>query len=252
MAEWGKLYGSLHGSPKWRRASKGAKALWTTANSWCIDQEASDGVVPSDMLRLLGGTKLEANTLTSVGLWDEIDGGWRFHDWAERQRTKDEVDRDRESARERQRRSRARREDASRRDSRVTDRDGHSVSHAVSHAARGEERRVEERREERLGRADATPRTDAKKGSRIPNPFPVTPEMVEWARKEVPGLDHRAVTDRFIDYWAAIPGSKGVKLDWIATWRNWMRREGDGGGGGMGATPAPAGPSLWDKAAKHG
>jgi hypothetical protein len=29
---------------------------------------------------------------------------------------------------------------------------------------------------------------------------------------------------RFRDYWATVPGAKGVKLDWDATWRNWMRK----------------------------
>ena len=28
----------------------------------------------------------------------------------------------------------------------------------------------------------------------------------------------------FLDYWHAQPGQKGVKLDWLATWRNWVRR----------------------------
>lgn len=29
---------------------------------------------------------------------------------------------------------------------------------------------------------------------------------------------------KFCDYWNAIPGQRGVKLDWGATWRNWCRR----------------------------
>jgi hypothetical protein len=28
---------------------------------------------------------------------------------------------------------------------------------------------------------------------------------------------------KFPDYWAGISGAKGVKLDWSATWRNWIR-----------------------------
>jgi hypothetical protein len=30
--------------------------------------------------------------------------------------------------------------------------------------------------------------------------------------------------DRFRDYWRGIPGAKGRKSDWSATWRNWCRR----------------------------
>jgi hypothetical protein len=29
---------------------------------------------------------------------------------------------------------------------------------------------------------------------------------------------------KFRDYWIAQPGQKGVKVDWPATWRNWIRR----------------------------
>ena len=29
---------------------------------------------------------------------------------------------------------------------------------------------------------------------------------------------------RFKDYWLAQPGRKGVKADWPATWRNWIRK----------------------------
>lgn len=34
----------------------------------------------------------------------------------------------------------------------------------------------------------------------------------------------KRVADEFKDYWVSVPGSKGVKLDWMATWRNWVRR----------------------------
>jgi hypothetical protein len=29
--------------------------------------------------------------------------------------------------------------------------------------------------------------------------------------------------DQFKDYWISQAGQKGVKLDWFATWRNWVR-----------------------------
>lgn len=73
--------------------------------------------------------------------------------------------------------------------------------------------------------AVAKPTKSKTNGTRIPDPFAVTPEMVEWARRETPGLDHKAVTARFVDYWLAVPGAKGVKLDWVAVWRNWLRKE---------------------------
>ena len=38
------------------------------------------------------------------------------------------------------------------------------------------------------------------------------------------GYDRGSV-EGFRDYWIAQPGQKGVKTDWTATWRNWVRRQ---------------------------
>lgn len=41
------------------------------------------------------------------------------------------------------------------------------------------------------------------------------------------GLSHEQHADelaKFLDYWRSVPGAKGRKTDWPATWRNWMRR----------------------------
>lgn len=61
------------------------------------------------------------------------------------------------------------------------------------------------------------------RGTRIPNDFSVSFEMRVWARQRYPDLDLDDITESFVDYWKAIPGTKGIKLDWEATWRNWIR-----------------------------
>jgi len=96
--------------------------------------------------------------------------------------------------------------------------------------------------------ADAGPAKSKSRGTRIPEPFTVTPEMVEWARRECPGLNHKAITERFVDYWRGVAGSKSVKLDWPATWRNWMRREAEGGNTGRSPTERPRpGAGVWSQ-----
>jgi hypothetical protein len=62
-----------------------------------------------------------------------------------------------------------------------------------------------------------------KLGSRLPDDFTVTAEMVAWAREHTPHVDGRRETERFFDHWRAKAGKDGRKLDWVATWRNWMR-----------------------------
>lgn len=66
---------------------------------------------------------------------------------------------------------------------------------------------------------DATPR---KRGSRIPDDFHVTSDMVTWAKANAPNVDGRRETEKFINYWRSKTGSGATKLDWPATWRNWM------------------------------
>ena len=47
--------------------------------------------------------------------------------------------------------------------------------------------------------------------------------MAAWAKEKHPLVDIHTQTEAFIDYWTAQPGQKGVKSDWVATWRNWIR-----------------------------
>ena len=74
----------------------------------------------------------------------------------------------------------------------------------------------------------APPRGDGqKKGTRIPDDFEPDDKLISFATIEC-GLTESEVrwhTNKFIDYWRAATGQKGVKRDWPATWRNWMRTE---------------------------
>jgi hypothetical protein len=78
-------------------------------------------------------------------------------------------------------------------------------------------------------RAKDAKSSGTKRGTRLPADFArsLTPDLVAWARKECPDVDGKDQTNRFVDYWVAVPGAKGLKLDWPATWKNWMRRARD-------------------------
>jgi uncharacterized protein YdaU (DUF1376 family) len=47
----------------------------------------------------------------------------------------------------------------------------------------------------------------------------------DWALNARPDLDPLKTAERFADYWHSKPGKDGRKLDWEATWRNWVREE---------------------------
>lgn len=71
-----------------------------------------------------------------------------------------------------------------------------------------------------------------KRATRLPEDFAVTDAMKAWAAAEAPHCNRRD-HDEFCDYWRALPGQRGTKLDWVATWRNAMRRASDRRGSGI-------------------
>jgi len=84
------------------------------------------------------------------------------------------------------------------------------------------------------------------KGTRLPKGWTIPEPWVTWAAQYCAGLGFPAsrgtllrIADGFSDYWQGKPGQSGTKLDWEATWRNWVRntdwrKQGNGGGGSSG------------------
>ena len=62
-----------------------------------------------------------------------------------------------------------------------------------------------------------------KRGSRLPPDLIFPDEWFDFLVKERPELNAQQTFAKFMDYWIAQAGQKGVKLDWFATWRNWVR-----------------------------
>ncbi|BCZ75893.1 hypothetical protein [Acetobacter phage phiAX1] len=63
----------------------------------------------------------------------------------------------------------------------------------------------------------------AKRACRLPENWQPSSEQIEFAREN--GVDPMKTAVVFRDYWIGVPGEKGRKLDWDATWRNWVRRD---------------------------
>lgn len=60
------------------------------------------------------------------------------------------------------------------------------------------------------------------KGTRIASDWKPTTETLEAFRQT--GVDAAACVAEFVDYWVALPGVRGRKLDWEATFRNRVRQ----------------------------
>lgn len=91
----------------------------------------------------------------------------------------------------------------------------------------------------------STPQAATKKGSRLADQFSVTDEMWAWAERYAPNVDARDQTARFCDYWRSESGPRAIKLDWTATWRNWIRTAAERSG-----RPGSRGPHPTDVAAR--
>lgn len=58
------------------------------------------------------------------------------------------------------------------------------------------------------------------RGTRLPEDWQPDPDS---AAQAAPGVDVAVELAKFRDHWRAKPGRDGCKLDWQATWRNWLR-----------------------------
>lgn len=60
-------------------------------------------------------------------------------------------------------------------------------------------------------------------GTRLPDDWEPSATAIAWAASEFPHVDAKRATEEFRDYWHALPGPKGRKLDWEKTWKNRIR-----------------------------
>ena len=71
----------------------------------------------------------------------------------------------------------------------------------------------------------ASPPNPKKLGTRLPDDWTLPDDWGAWAKSARPELDITLLRDKFRDYWCGVPGSRGRKADWQATWRNFVRSE---------------------------
>lgn len=224
---WFKVDDGAHSHPKLLMVSLAAVGLWSMAGSWS-GMHLTDGFIPAAALPTIRGDEALASELVRVGLWVRSEGGFHFHEWhrdsdgTERNPTSEEVKRKRSVRAEAGRKGGI----ASGNSRRANKTGSNGEANASAFVGDPLNPRPDPTREEEANASSsgtAAPRTK-KTGTRIPEPFPVTPEMVEWASTECPLVDGKYETAQFCDYWAAKSGANAVKLDWGRTWKTWMRK----------------------------
>lgn len=81
--------------------------------------------------------------------------------------------------------------------------------------------------------------TQKKRATRLPDDW--RPDREYWESAQLIKTDLTQewfvqVAHKFKDYWIAKSGKDATKADWLATWRNWIRREVENAKGGSGTT----------------
>lgn len=85
-------------------------------------------------------------------------------------------------------------------------------------------------------------RRKAPTGTRLPDDWVLPKAWGEWALTERSDMNAEIVRNEalcFADYWRSKAGADARKVDWAATWRNWVRRSGNGGGASKALKPLP-------------
>jgi hypothetical protein len=67
------------------------------------------------------------------------------------------------------------------------------------------------------------PDDSQKRATRIDPSLQLSADWLNFAKAERPDLDPNRTFSMFRDYWLAKSGKDATKLDWFATWRNWVR-----------------------------
>lgn len=89
---WFKIDDSFYDHPKVFDAPDCAVALWTRAGTWSA-RNLTDGFVPTGMpARLCDDPDTAVKELVRRGLWIRTTGGFRFHDWANYQPSREAVE----------------------------------------------------------------------------------------------------------------------------------------------------------------
>jgi hypothetical protein len=209
MATDPRLFFKLHnGFPEHPKAFElSDKAFRQLIEAWCYcSRNLNDGKLSKAQFFKLFSAKSRKEVMT-VGFVVESENGYEMHDYLEHQQSAEQVET-----------RRTKRAAAGSMGGRAK---ANGVASASSHAKQTGSKSVADTDTDTDEEAKASS-SPAKRGTRIPNDFAVAPAMVAWARANTPTVDGQRETLKFINYWQAKAGRDGVKLDWPATWRNWM------------------------------
>lgn len=241
-ASYTKLFSSLVTSTVWMEDNE-TRILWITMLALADKNGEVQGSIPG--LARIAGISIEGCRASLAKFLSpdkdsrtkedegrrviEIEGGWHLLNYSKYRRMASKEDQV-EKASERTRRWRERKRLS-------TDGDASSTHvHDISTEAEAEEEadsEAEAVKESEMKESESTPKGAPKpkepsngrstRGTRLPTGWRASEALRTFATGI--GLSPDDIEAGFTDYWGAVPGAKGLKLDWDATWRIWCRNQ---------------------------
>ena len=214
-----------------QRAGSAAEVLYTRSLAFAKGAD-SDGIVSRyGLLAFSFGLRNVAQRtqkLVDTGLWVEVDEGWKIAGWEKWNKSKAQINAEKEarkasaiSANHVRWHVSSGKKDPKCEHCQVSESDPNQIQESESESDTESESESES---QLLHIGGAKAPTAKKRGTRLNREWVPTREAVQTIAEDCPNFDTQREHKNFVDYWLAQPGAKGVKLDWDATWRNWMRR----------------------------
>lgn len=194
--------------------------------SWCSRNRTDGDIVPA-MWKTFGTPRARAE-LIEVGLIEQTLEGFYAHDYLKHQRSKAEI--------EELTAKRARAGSAGGR-ARVANAQALAQAEAEQNASKVQPETETYTEELPSGSSLGAAKRPSTRGTRIPDPFLVTAEMRAWAAVRTPNVNINHSTEVFVNYWRAKAGRDATKVDWLATWKNWLISDEEKAGRAAGGRP---------------
>ena len=264
---WSKLYDALTEDPRMLQVGHRGLALYAGGLGYA-SRNLTDGYIPSAALPRLAidlpKPKAVAEALVAVGLWEHADGGYQVCDYVEQQRTREQVQRQRDRTAGRQADFRQRRRNdggdggngvSNGESNGVSNRESNGVSNGESNGARNGPvtplSHVQESEREKESETDPAPGERGARG-RAPLPPHAYESEVGQILSTLPGWDSYGKSEQHILKWLgdhridmghAVDTAQALKAKWggpgwryrdpWATFQRWVKRPplGNVGGG---------------------
>lgn len=213
MSTYAKIEHSLYDNPKIVGLSCEAFRAYVEGILYS-GKNLTDGFLDERIVSRMWGAAVAEELTTNDPVnpsWKRVDGGWIIYGFTERQNTKEHV----ESVKKKRKEAVEKRWS----DAKAKQNANTPDTKAIQNEYKTDTKAIPDTDTD----TDTNTNKELKRGTRLQHPFILTNDMIQWAVEKHPLVDFHLQTEAFIDYWTSQPGQKGVKSDWVATWRNWIR-----------------------------